>query len=170
MSPSECKQAYWTGLGHDLGKILIPDAVLNKTSKLTHQEFDIIKQHPVWGYETLKNSKRLKNIAKLVLHHHERWDGKGYPSQLSGKNIPEISRIITIVDAWDAMCSKRSYRDPLDFESALREIKENAGKQFDPVFAEAFIKMMNENRGNITQNGKFRIPTTPLEYKQDYLT
>lgn len=162
LSPSDCKQAYWAGLVHDLGKILIPDAVLNKTNKLTHQEFEIIKQHPVWGYETLKNSKRLKNIAELVLHHHERWDGHGYPTGLKGREIPEISRIITIVDAWDAMSSKRSYRKPLDFETALKEIEVNAGKQFDPGFAKVFIKMMRENKKNIGQNGKFSISSSPL--------
>ena len=155
LNPADCKQAYWAGLVHDLGKILIPDAILNKSSKLTHDEFEVIKQHPVWGYETLKNSKRLKNIAKLVLHHHERWDGFGYPNGLSGKEIPEISRIITIVDAWDAMSSKRSYRKPLDFETALNEIKDNAGKQFDPDFVEPFIHMMMKNREKISENGKF---------------
>jgi len=162
LSPSDCKQAYWAGLVHDLGKILIPDAVLNKTNKLTNDEFEVIKQHPVWGYETLKNSVRLKSIAKLVLHHHERWDGNGYPGGLSGREIPEISRIITIVDAWDAMSSKRSYRKPLDFDSALKEMKDNAGKQFDPVFVETFIKMMMENRENIKQNGKFDISVSSL--------
>ena len=162
LSPSDCKQAYWAGLVHDLGKILIPDAVLNKTNKLTKDEFEVIKQHPVWGYETLKNSVRLKSIAKLVLHHHERWDGNGYPGGLSGREIPEISRIITIVDAWDAMSSKRSYRKPLDFDSALKEMKDNAGKQFDPVFVEIFIKMMMENRENIKQNGKFDISVSSL--------
>jgi len=151
LSPSECKEAYWAGLVHDLGKILIPDAILNKTTPLTSDEFEVIKQHPMWGYETLKNSDKLKNIATLVLHHHERWDGRGYPSQLDGRDIPEISRIITIVDAWDAMSSKRSYREPLDFESALREIEVNAGKQFDPVFTKTFLKMMNNNRGNISK-------------------
>ncbi|MFW6262863.1 MAG: HD-GYP domain-containing protein, partial [Thermotogota bacterium] len=159
LSPADCKQAYWAGLVHDLGKILIPDAILNKTTKLTQDEFEVIKQHPVWGYETLKNSDRLKNIAELVLHHHERWDGNGYPYRLRGKEIPEISRIITIVDAWDAMSSKRSYREPLDFKAALNEIKNNAGKQFDPVFAGVFIKMMKENRKNVSQNGKFLIST-----------
>jgi len=153
-SHTDCNKAYWAGLVHDLGKILIPDAILNKSTQLTAAEFEVIKQHPVWGYETLKNSDQLKHIAKIVLHHHERWDGRGYPNQLSEEDIPKITRVITIVDAWDAMCSKRSYREPMDFESALHEIKKNAGKQFDPVFAEAFIKLMEENRKKTTQMEK----------------
>jgi len=167
LSPSDCKQAYWAGLVHDIGKILIPDAILNKAGKLTPQEYDIIKMHPVWGYETLKNSGRLKAIAKIVLHHHERWDGRGYPNGLNDHDIPQLSRIITIVDAWDAMCSKRSYKAPLDVESALREMQENSGEQFDPVLVKTFIKMMEENRGKIDQNGKYNIPSFTNETDWD---
>jgi len=163
LSPSDCKQAYWSGLVHDIGKILIPDAILNKAGKLTSEEYEIIKMHPVWGYETLKNSGHLKAIAKIVLHHHERYDGKGYPNQVKGNDIPEISRIITIVDSWDAMCSKRSYKAPLSLEAALQELRDHSGEQFDPVLVEPFIKMMEENRGKIDQNGKFNIPSFPNE-------
>ncbi len=150
LSNKDKKRAFWAGLVHDIGKILIPDAVLNKSSKLTNEEFSIIKKHPVWGYETLKNSDQLKDIAILVLHHHERYDGRGYPDGLSGEDIPQISRIINVVDSWDAMTTRRSYREPLDKKTALKEIEDNAGKQFDPLIAEAFLKMrQRETRGQV---------------------
>ena len=136
-------QIYWTGLVHDIGKILIPEAILNKAGKLTEEEFNIIKQHPVWGHKTLMNSAKLNNLAELVLHHHERWDGRGYPDGLKGEGIPLVSRIICVADAWDAMTSKRSYRKPLSRQEALQEIIQNAGTQFDPTIAQVFVTLTN---------------------------
>jgi len=134
-------QVYWVGLVHDIGKILVPDSILNKVGTLTDEEFEIIKKHPVWGYKTLMNSEKLNNFAKLVLHHHERWDGKGYPSGINGKQIPLVSRIIAVADSWDAMRSKRSYREPLKYEIAVMEIEKNAGTQFDPDVVRAFLSL-----------------------------
>ncbi len=145
-SKAEQKEVYWAGLVHDIGKILIPDSILNKSGRLTEYEFAFIKKHPLWGYETLKTSENLSHIAEYVLCHHERWDGAGYPEGLKEEEIPLVSRIITVVDAWDAMTSKRSYREPLAFNDAINEINDNSGNQFDPRVAEAFIHMMVEDK------------------------
>ncbi len=142
LSNAEQSQAYWAGLVHDIGKILIPDAILNKDTRLTVKEFEFIKKHPVWGYETLKSFENLSDIAVNVLYHHESWDGKGYPEGLQKNEIPYISRIICIADSWDAMTSKRAYRKPMTFDEAIEEIKKNAGKQFDPEMTGVFLKMM----------------------------
>lgn len=157
LSKSEQDEAYWAGLVHDIGKILIPDAILNKQTRLTEDEFEFIKKHPVWGYETLKSFENLSVIASDVLYHHESWDGKGYPNGLKQKEIPLISRIISIADSWDAMTSKRAYRKPLKFEDAIRELSSNAGKQFDPEFTEVFIKMMKQERIKTRKKEKVKV-------------
>jgi HD-GYP domain-containing protein (c-di-GMP phosphodiesterase class II)/regulator of replication initiation timing len=134
-------RAYWSGLVHDIGKILVPDNILNKNGRLTEEEYNVIKQHPVWGYQTLMNSGKLNDMAIFVLHHHERWDGNGYPNGLEKTRIPLISRIISVADSWDAMMSNRSYKKPLGYEEALTEIKENSGTQFDPEIVLVFLKI-----------------------------
>ena len=133
---------YWTGMLHDMGKLIIPSDILNKKGKLTQKEYEIIQKHPVYCYKALNESEFLKDIAKYVLHHHERWDGNGYPNGLQGDNIPLVSRIIAVADAWDAMRSKRAYRDSLDVEEAKKEIVENKGKQFDPKIAEILLEIL----------------------------
>lgn len=135
------ERAYWSGLVHDIGKILVSDTILNKTEKLTDEEYEHIKQHPVWGYQTLMNSSKLNDMAIYVLHHHERWDGKGYPHGISGITIPLISRIIAVADTWDAMTSDRSYRKPLEYDLAVREIQNNSGTQFDPHIVDSFLRV-----------------------------
>lgn len=122
---------------HDIGKIGVPDKILNKKGKLTNNEWKAIKKHPEIGSNILKNSDKLKIISKLVLHHHERWDGKGYPYGLKGENIPLGSRIIAICDAIDAMTSQRSYRKPIPWDICKEEIRKNKGIQFDPSLVEA---------------------------------
>ncbi len=111
------------GIVHDIGKILIPKNI--KNGSLTEEEYDLVKKHPLWGYQALKHSTRLKNIAQIILHHHEWWNGKGYPHGLRENEIPLISRIIAVADSWNAMRSKRPYRAPLSEEKALTEIKNN---------------------------------------------
>ncbi|MFN2340180.1 MAG: MEDS domain-containing protein [Halanaerobium sp.] len=133
---------YWAGLVHDLGKMLIPLEILNKKGKLTDSEYEVIKEHPVLGSSVLSDSNSLKHIAKHVRHHHERWDGEGYPDGLETQQIPLESQIICAADAWDAMRSKRTYREPLSFNHALAEIKDNKGKQFAPAPAEALINVL----------------------------
>mgnify|MGYP006283630137 CR=1 FL=1 len=139
LNKNKIKKAYWTGILHDIGKTIIPAKILNKKGDLSTKEFEKIKKHPEWGYKTLKNSTELKEIAIYVLHHHERWDGSGYPSQLRGKEIPLISRIVTLADSWDAMSSNRSYRSALSREKAVEEIIKNSGKQFDPGLIDIFL-------------------------------
>jgi len=140
------KNTYRAGLLHDIGKIIIPEHILNKKGKLTDEEFDIIKKHPEWGFKALKNSEELYDLAEYILYHHERWDGKGYPSGLKGEEIPLVSQILTLADAWDAMNSERSYRKPLTEQEALEEIIKNKGKQFAPEVVENFLKLKEQTR------------------------
>lgn len=144
----EINDSYWAGMVHDLGKILIPLDILNKEGSLTKEEYDLIKKHPYWGYKGLSSSKSLRHIARYVLYHHERWDGNGYPQGLEGEEIPLISQIIAVADAWDAMISSRSYREPLSEEKALQEIKDNKRSQFSPAVVEVF----SHNRDEILDN------------------
>lgn len=146
LSKKIIKDSYWAGLVHDIGKLLIPIEIINKTEKLSENEFELIKKHPVWGNKALSDSKTLKPIAKHLLYHHERWDGKGYPEGLKGEQIPIISQILGVADAWDAMLSKRAYRDPLSFKKAVAEIKNNRGTQFSPKVVDAFLKIVTDNR------------------------
>lgn len=111
------------GLFHDIGKIGISDDILLKTSKLTDLEYDEIKRHPSIGAHILENLKSFENIIPIVLHHHERYDGKGYPYNLVGKNIPYMARIVAIADSFDAMTSKRCYRNSLSINIVKEEIK-----------------------------------------------
>ena len=122
---------------HDIGKIGVPDRVLQKTGRLLPYERSTIELHPAIGYDILTNSRRLKKIALIVLSHHERWDGKGYPSGLKGEAIPLGSRIIAICDAVDAMTSERPYRRPLSWQECREEVVANKALQFDAVLVEA---------------------------------
>ncbi|MGM0500277.1 MAG: PocR ligand-binding domain-containing protein [Bacillota bacterium] len=146
LSRQTIKNTYWAGLVHDIGKLLIPLNILNKQGKLTDKEYELVKKHPVWGNKALINSKTLKPIAKYLLHHHERWDGRGYPEGLKGEQIPLVSQILGVADAWDAMLSRRAYRKPLGFEKALAEIKRNKGSQFSPQVADTFIKIIENDK------------------------
>ena len=135
---------YNIGLLHDIGKISIPDAILTKPGKLTPEEFDTIKSHAKRGYEILKDVKIQDDIAAGAHYHHERYDGKGYPDGLSDKQIPQIARIISVADAFDAMSSTRSYRKKLPLDFIAEEIKRCSGTQFDPEVAEAFLQLYRE--------------------------
>ncbi|MFP4198688.1 MAG: HD-GYP domain-containing protein, partial [Halanaerobium sp.] len=119
--------------------------ILNKEGKLTKTEYEVIKEHPVLGANVLSSSDSLKHIAKFVRHHHERWDGDGYPDGIKGEEIPLESQILCAADAWDAMRSKRTYREPLSFNHALAEIRDNKGIQFAPEAAEALVNILEEN-------------------------
>ncbi|AKI98260.1 metal-dependent phosphohydrolase [Kosmotoga pacifica] len=141
----EVTEIYWAALLHDMGKILVPADILNKTGKLTREEFEIVKMHPIWGADVLGNIRELKNIALYVRHHHERFDGKGYPDGLAEKDIPLASRIIAVVDSYDSMIYDRPYRKALKKEDALEEIKRCSGTQFDPEVAKAFLKLIKQD-------------------------
>ena len=129
-------EIYFIALLHDIGKIGIPDYILNKNSKLTDEEYETIKQHPSIGVEILKNITEMPKIEIGAHYHHERFDGKGYPEGLAGYGIPEIGRIIAVADAYDAMTSRRSYRSGLPQETVRSEIVRGRGQQFDPDFAD----------------------------------
>lgn len=130
---------------HDIGKIGIPLEILNKPGKLTDPEMAVLRTHAEKGYQIALSSEELQPIALMIRYHHERWDGRGYPDGLSGEEIPILSRIISVVDSYDAMVNNRSYRPALTPEAAQEEIRRNAGTQFDPRLAEEFLRMLAEN-------------------------
>jgi len=146
-SEEEQKIIYYAGLLHDVGKIRVPGEIINKPGKLTEEEFDQIKIHPVTGYHILKDIYSDKTVVMGVKYHHERYDGKGYPSGLVGENIPEISRILAVADTYDAMTSNRSYRNALSQETVREEIEKGKGTQFDPVIADIMLQMIDEDQG-----------------------
>ena len=128
------------GMFHDIGKISIPDSILNKPGKLTNEEYDVIKTHTEVGYQILRAADEYSDLAIHALYHHERWDGNGYPSGLKGKDIPLFSRIICVVDAYEAMTADRTYRKKLSEDYAISEIKRCSGTQFDPKIAKLFVE------------------------------
>lgn len=129
---------------HDIGKIGTPDAVLNKASRLTEDEFKVMKQHPEKSFEILKEYPGFEKIAENARFHHERFDGKGYPMGLQGEEIPLLARIILIADTFDAMTSTRPYRKGLPYEVAFEELNQFSGSQFDPNLVKAFCEGMRK--------------------------
>lgn len=149
LSPEELYELELSALFHDIGKIGTPDAILLKPTRLSAEEFEIMKEHPVKSYEILKEFKGFEKIAKNTLHHHERYDGRGYPHKLKGEEIPLLSRIILIADTFDAMTSTRPYRKGLPYEIAYAELEQFKGIQFDPTMTDLFIQgMKSESRKN----------------------
>ena len=138
---NQLEQIETAGLLHDIGKIAIPTSILCKPGKLTDDEFAIMKTHPVNSEKLIASIKKLHEISPGVKHHHERWDGKGYPDHLAGLDIPYSARIIAVADTYDAMTSTRSYRKALPHEIAIEEIKKCAGGQFDPALAQKFVEI-----------------------------
>jgi len=128
------------GLLHDIGKIGIDENILNKPGKLTENDWKEIKLHPEIGYRILSTVNEMAEMANDVLHHHEKWDGKGYPSGLKGEDIPFVSRIIAVADSYDAMTSYRAYKKALSEEDAINEIMRCSGTQFDPEIARVFVE------------------------------
>lgn len=145
LNESAINDAYWTGLVHDIGKLIVPRMILNKKENFKKEDYEYIKNHPRWAYKSLSESKRLKDIAEYVLYHHERWDGSGYPEGLEGDEIPLISRIVAVADVYSAMTSDRSYREALTDKEAIKELKDNKGKQFDPAIIDVFLKIINSD-------------------------
>lgn len=145
-SEEELKELYYAGMLHDVGKIHIPDAIINKPSKLTDDEFEYIKLHPVSGYHILKDMKENPSISQGAKWHHERYDGRGYPNGLSGDTIPEVARIIGVADAYDAMTSNRSYRKLMPQEKVRGEIEKGRGTQFDPDIADIMLEMIDDDK------------------------
>ena len=147
MSEEECEKIYFAGLLHDMGKITINIDIINKTTALTPEEFEEVRKHCLTGSQILSSIKHAPYLSIGAHYHHERYDGKGYPEGLAGENIPLVARIISVADAYDAMTSQRSYREPLTDAKVKQELKDHAGTQFDPVFAGILLKYLeNESK------------------------
>lgn len=140
LSDGDVKELESVGLLHDIGKIAIDEAILNKVDKMHEEEWNEIKRHPEIGYRILNTLPDMAEMAKLILYHHEKWDGTGYPKGLKGEEIPYKARIIAIVDAYDAMVSDRAYRKPLSEEKVIQEFRNSAGTQFDPELVKIFVQ------------------------------
>ena len=142
-SEEECEKVYFAALLHDVGKIGVPDAVINKDGKLTEEEYAEIKLHPVYGNQILASIQQSPYLSIGAHFHHERYDGRGYPEGLKGEDLPDIARIISVADAYDAMTSKRSYRDPIPQQAVREEIVKGIGTQFDPKYAKIMIHLID---------------------------
>jgi putative nucleotidyltransferase with HDIG domain len=134
----------FASLLHDTGKVDIPLEILTKRTKLTAKEYDIIKKHPVKGAQILRHLQVLKPVIPIITHHHEKYDGSGYPSRLKKGKIPEGARIMAVADAFEAMVYGRPYRERMDVHSAVKEIRKKSGTQFDPRIVEAFLKVIKK--------------------------
>ena len=139
------------GLFHDIGKIGVPDSILLKESKLTDDEYSEIKNHPSIGSHILSTASIFQDIIPIVKHHHEKYDGHGYPSQLKGNDIPYFARIAAIADSFDAMTSRRTYRDSLPIETVIAEFERCKGTQFDPEIADIFLDILNNHFDEIKE-------------------
>ena len=160
-----CDEIYFAALLHDVGKIGIPSSIINKDGKLTDEEFEAIKQHPVIGNQILNRISKSPYLSLGAHYHHERYDGKGYPDGLKGEDIPEIARIIAVADAYDAMTSKRSYRDPIPQDKVREELVKGIGTQFDPKFAKMMIHLLDlDGEYEMKERGE----STELEGKSTY--
>jgi HD-GYP domain-containing protein (c-di-GMP phosphodiesterase class II) len=144
LSEAELQHIEHGALLHDIGKIGVPDHILYKPGPLTPEEWEVMKQHPVIGYKMCMKIEMLRPAAPIVLHHHERWDGRGYPYGLNGAEIPLGARIFAIADTLDAMTSDRPYRKALSFAQAREEIERCAGSQFDPELVRVFLELPEE--------------------------
>lgn len=145
LSPDEQDEIYMMGLLHDVGKIGVPDAIINKPARLTDDEYRVIKTHPLMGAKILNNIQDFPKLITGARWHHERYDGKGYPDGMIGREIPLEARIIAVADAYDAMSSRRSYRDVLPQETVRQEIEKGRGTQFDPELTEIALAMIDED-------------------------
>lgn len=155
LPPAQCHLVHYAAHLHDIGKIGVSDKTLNKPGKLTAEEISELQSHSILGHAILSKSPEFAALAHIVRHHHERWDGDGYPDGLAGTNIPLESRIIGLVDAFDAMTSNRPYRSKMSHHWALEEIGKHAGSQFCPQCAEVFLALrakvkISQYQGRIT--------------------
>lgn len=140
-TPEQIESLQTVGFLHDIGKIGIADSILNKSSPLTSEEYEIVKNHPVVGDTIVAGLGLSTEERSIIRHHHERWDGTGYPDGLAGEEISLLARIVMVADAFDAMISSRAYREKMSHEDALRELRENRGRQFDPDVVDAFLSI-----------------------------
>jgi putative nucleotidyltransferase with HDIG domain len=147
-SACEIESLKISSLLHDIGKIAIPDYILLKPGHLTNEEYEIIKNHPAIGENILRSIALFKDARKIIRHHHERWDGKGYPDGLSGENIPFHSRMLGVADSFDAMVTDRPYRKALKTDEAIAELQRNRNIQFDKNVVDAFMSIIPLEQSN----------------------
>lgn len=153
LSEADIERLELAAVLHDIGKIGIKDCILLKKRKLTHDEFEDIMLHPDYAEEILNHIKHLRSIIPGVKHHHERYDGSGYPERLKGDEIDILARIISVADAFDAMTTDRPYRKKMELKKAFDELRGNSGTQFDPKVVKAFFKAYDENQILLTEEG-----------------
>jgi len=134
---------------HDIGKIGIPDAILQKPARLTDEEYSLMKKHPEYGWAVMRNVPGMERASLMILHHHESYDGKGYPAGLKGEEIPIGSRIVSVIDAFDAMVSSRPYRAGMPFAEAERRLIEARGRQFDPGVVDRFLPLARAEMSSV---------------------
>jgi HD-GYP domain-containing protein (c-di-GMP phosphodiesterase class II) len=127
---------------HDIGKVAIPESILGKPGRLTDEEFEIVKRHPEFGWTVIRNLPGLEHTSLQILHHHENFDGTGYPAGLKGTEIPIGARIVSVIDSFDAMISNRPYRAGLPMKEVIRRLHESSGTQFDPLVVDAFVRIV----------------------------
>jgi len=139
LEESQLQNLEVAALLHDIGKVGVPDSILKKPGKLEDAEYELMKKHPEYGWAVLRMLPGFERAALDILHHHERCDGKGYPAGLRETEIPIVSRIVSVIDAFDAMVSSRPYRKGLPYEEAVRRLIESSGTQFDPVVVQCFL-------------------------------
>ncbi len=137
---------------HDIGKIGIPEHILNKPGRLEVEEYEIMKEHVENSIGIIRHLPSLDYVIPAVIGHHERWDGRGYPRRISGEDIPLAARILCIADSFDAMVSKRSYKDAYSTERAIGIVRNEAGRQFDPQLAELFVTLVENGTINVIKN------------------
>ncbi|UOF91982.1 HD-GYP domain-containing protein [Fodinisporobacter ferrooxydans] len=146
LEPELLKALVRGGLIHDVGKIQVPESILNKPGKLSAEERAVIEQHPVTGYEICKYIGFMAEELSVIRHHHEKWDGTGYPDKLKDTQIPLLARVLAVADVYDALTSRRSYREPWSHERAMRVIEDDAGSHFDPDCVKAWVRLCNSGR------------------------
>jgi len=144
LSEEECEDIYKAGLLHDIGKIGLPDYILHKKGKLTLEEIELVRKHEIVSVEVLKPIKAFKKLFPIILHHHERFDGTGYPYGLAGNMIPRGAQILAVADSFDAITSGRGYKKGLPVEEALKELERNSGSQFNPLYIEIFKRVIKK--------------------------
>lgn len=156
------RELQFGALIHDIGKLHVPAHILIKKGNLSEEEFAEIKKHPLFGIHILQNYHVSPEISHIVLYHHERWDGKGYPHKKRGENIPFLARLVALADSLEAMTGIRPYRAPLTWEDAYKEIGKGAGTQFDPRLTTSFLLWMENHVIPIEQNTETIIQTIPI--------
>ena len=162
----ELRDIEFASLLHDIGKIGVPDELLLKPGGLTDEEMDAVRKHPEYGWAILRNIPGFERTSLLVLHHHECFDGSGYPAGLVGEDIPLGARIVAVVDAFDAMLSTRSYRQGLPLQEAIKRLLTASGTQFDPEIVTHFVNLVTKHLPELSQIEGFSTETSPLRFQK----